>query len=180
LPDPSDEDLILRAREGDEDAFFALYERHKGGVFRFARRMLADEDAAADVVQDCFEYFFRKIPTWRFEAKPSTLLFRAARNRCLNALEKRRRRGETLGEEGEEAEDDALDPASLAETADLSRRVARALATLDPGRREVVALKVMKGLSYDRIGEILGIPAGTVKSRLHKALEELREKMKGS
>jgi RNA polymerase sigma-70 factor (ECF subfamily) len=175
----SDEELILRARSGEEGAFSALYERHKGTVFRFARRMLGDHGLAGDVVQETFEYFFRKIPEYRFEAKLTTLLLKAARNRSLNIIEKRRRSASVpLDDVGEQTNGSAEQPAEAAEKKDLSRQACEALETLEPMYREVVVLKILKGLSYERIGEILECPEGTVKSRLHNALGMLRKKMK--
>ncbi|MHC5036114.1 MAG: RNA polymerase sigma factor [Planctomycetota bacterium] len=175
----SDEDWVRRAKQGEEEAFFALYERYKGTVFRFARRMLGEEALAADAVQDTFEYFFRKIPEFRFEAKITTLLLKATRNRCLNVLEKRRRRdGGSLEETGEVADQREGDPLALAEQGDLSRTAEEALQSLPEMYREVIVLKILKDLSYEEIGEILECPPGTVKSRLHNGLERLRKKMR--
>ncbi|MHC4597975.1 MAG: RNA polymerase sigma factor [Planctomycetota bacterium] len=175
-----DEELIRRAASGDQDAFFALYEKYKGRIHRFARRMLNDDDLAGDVVQDTFEYFFRKIPVFRFEAKTDTLLFKAARNRALNLLEKGRRRAAvSLENAGDLTDPGAGDPAATASEEDFSRLTVRTLDLLSEDHREVIVLKIMKGLSYDEIGAVLDVPAGTVKSRLHGALEAMRKKMKG-
>jgi RNA polymerase sigma-70 factor (ECF subfamily) len=140
--------------------------------------MLRDDDAAADVVQDTFEYFFRKIPVFRFEAKTETLLFKAARNRCLNVLDKARRRGTSCVEDASEVAGDAReDPAAKAQDADLARTAVTALDSLSREHREVIVLKIMKGLTYEDIGSVLEVPSGTVKSRLHSALEVLRKKL---
>ena len=174
----SDEALIRRAKAGEEPAFFALFERYKGVVHRFAKRMLGDDGHAADVVQETFEYFFRKIPEYRHESKITTLLLKAARNRALNVLEKgRRRRSVPLGEGAEPVDGRASDPGEEAAGRDLASRARAVLQDLDPMYREVIALKVLKGLSYDDIAAIIGVPAGTVKSRLHNGLERLRKKM---
>jgi RNA polymerase sigma-70 factor (ECF subfamily) len=175
----SDLTLIERARGGEEAAFFALYERHKGAVFRFAKRMLLDDGLAADVVQEVFEYFFRMLPDYRPEAKVTTLLLKAARHRALNLLEKRRRRDAApLEADRAPADAGAVDPGAAAEQRDLAQKAREALGGLEPIHREVIVLKVMRNLTYEEIGEILGVPAGTVKSRLHNGLEALRKKMK--
>jgi RNA polymerase sigma-70 factor (ECF subfamily) len=175
--DASDEELIAECRLGNQEAFFALFRRHKDAVFRFSRRMLGDEDAAADVVQDVFEYFFRKIPEYRPEAKTTTFLLKAARNRCLNAIEKRRRREALPLEEGDGPSAAGTEPAEAVDRADLAAAALRALEGLPPEAREAIALKVERELTYAEIGEILGIPEGTVKSRLHNALELVRKKL---
>jgi RNA polymerase sigma factor (sigma-70 family) len=178
LDEAGDEDLIEECRRGSQEAFFALFRRHKDAVFRFARRMLGDEDAAADVVQDVFEYFFRKIPEYRPEAKTTTFLLKAARNRCLNAIEKRRLRKALPLEEGGDLPSPAEPaPDEAAERADLAAAALRGLEGLPPDAREVIALKVERDLTYAEIGDILGVPEGTVKSRLHNALELVRKRM---
>jgi RNA polymerase sigma-70 factor (ECF subfamily) len=179
MSEASDEELIRLAGRGDEPACFALYERYKGAVYRFSLRMLRDEGLAGDVVQEVFEYFFRKVPEYRFEAKVTTLLLKAARNRCLNVLEKRRRRGGvSLEETGDVVDGAGRNPADHAECVDLADRAGAVLETLPPEFREVIVLKVIKGLTYDDIAAILDCPAGTVKSRLHNALQMMRKKMK--
>ncbi|MCU0723805.1 MAG: RNA polymerase sigma factor [Planctomycetes bacterium] len=176
--DAADGELIEECRRGSREAFFALYHRHEAAVFRFARRMLGDEDAAADVVQDVFEYFFRKIPEYRPEAKTTTFLLKAARNRCLNAIEKRRlRKAAPLEETGDLPAAGGASPGEAAERADLAAAALRAIESLPPDARETIALKVERDLTYAEIGEILGVPEGTVKSRLHNALELVRKKM---
>lgn len=179
MTDDRDVRLIQRARTGDPDAFRDLYEKYKSGLHRFAHRMLLDADLAADVVQETFAYFFRKIPDYRPEVKTTTFLYRVARNRCLNIIESRRRRPAAPLDEIPEAESTVeRDPADLADRKDQACRAGTALMSLSPDHREVVVLRIEKDMTYPEMANILGIPEGTVKSRLHLALSALRKKMK--
>jgi RNA polymerase sigma-70 factor (ECF subfamily) len=174
-----DEELIHRGAEGDEFACQALYEKYRDRIYLYARRMLNDAEEAADVVQEVFEYFFRKLRGYRFEAKTQTLLYTAARSRCLNRIERGRKHSAVPLEGLSEPVDGVgRDPAEEVSQRDQERHAVKALDLLSDNHREVIVLKIMKGLSYDDISEVLGIPSGTVKSRLHGALEALRKKMK--
>jgi len=170
----TDEELIRRCQAGEEAAFTALYERHRTAVMRFAHRYVRDRDLAADVLQETFAYFFRKIPTWRFEARVTTLLFQVARNLSLNLKDRRRVRAAASLDDVAEVPDGA-EPARAAEKADLARHAREALDTLPDIYREAVTLRILEGLGYEEIGRILDCPAGTVKSRVHNGLELLRK-----
>ena len=82
----SDDDLVDLSRHGSEAAFKVLYERYRQKIVNFAFLMLRDREAAPDVLQDTFLYFLKKIPDYRPEGKLALLLYRVARNLCLNRL----------------------------------------------------------------------------------------------
>ncbi len=170
---PSDDDLVRMSRSGDKTAFPELYRRHKQKIMNFAFRMTGDRETSADVVQETFEYLFRKIPDYRFEAKLATLLFRAARSICLNAIEKRRRMPSPMDDGSEPVY--MGDPACEAERSDLAASAFGALGRLPDLYREAVALRIIEGLGCAEIASILGCPEGTVKSRVHNGLELLRK-----
>jgi RNA polymerase sigma-70 factor (ECF subfamily) len=168
--------LVQRCRSGDRRAFEALYRRHRRAVMNLAVRLTRDRDLAADVVQETFIYFFRKIPTYRPEAKLSTLLFKVARNTSLSLLEKRRRgQGPSMDEVAEPA--GTQDPAGAVETADLAARVRTEVDRLPDIYREVIVLRIIEGMSTKEIAQIAGCPEGTVKSRLHNGMALLRKSL---
>jgi RNA polymerase sigma-70 factor (ECF subfamily) len=175
LTDEADEILIRLCREGEERAFEALYRRYRRAIANFAYQMLRDRELAADVLQETFCYFFRKLPDYEPRAKLSTLLFKVARNLCLNRLKKQRRgRALSIDESRIDPPGDETDPLSRLENEELVARIHEALGELPEIYREAISLKILQGLTYDEIGAIADCPPGTVKSRLHNGLELLR------
>jgi RNA polymerase sigma-70 factor (ECF subfamily) len=164
----SDLELVAAANEGEEGALEAIYLRYRAWVVATARRITRDRDDALDVLQDVFLYLFRKFPGFELRAQMKTFLYPAIRN---TALEKLRKRRKTVAPDDESLERpyEAPTPAVNGEA------LARAVARLTEDEREVVALRFSDELSLAEIAEALGIPVGTVKSRLHKALRRLRE-----
>lgn len=170
----SDRELVRLCNAGDAtqaaDAFEALYRRHRDYVLRVALRFLRDHDAALDVLQETFSYLLRKFPPTgpglTLTAELTTLLYPVAKNSALSLLRKAARF----------PADEAPDPDELASAeAPPSGDIARVLTRLSPERREVILLRFVDGLSLEEIAAALGIPLGTVKSRLHLAVRQLRE-----
>ncbi len=163
-PDPrSDAELFAALRSHDESAFDTLYRRHRDWVVRVALRIVGDEADALDVLQDAFLYVLRKAPHLEARAKFATFLYPAVRHL---ALERRRRRSRSRP-----AVESVSDP-----DADGSREdLVSALAGLSPELRETVLLRFVDGFSIQEIAARLAVPPGTVKSRLHQAIERLRE-----
>jgi RNA polymerase sigma-70 factor (ECF subfamily) len=170
----SDEALVALCNSGDAleaaRAFEALYFRHRDFVLRVARRFTRDRELALDASQETFAYLLVKFPPagtgLTLTARLSTLLYPAAKNAAINALRKARRHGGTG--------DDVLDELP-AEPATEAEPIDAALAKLSPERREVLTLRFVDDLSLAEIAAALDVPLGTVKSRLHLALKELRE-----
>ena len=158
-----------------------LVERYQGRVFGLALRVLRDEEQARDVVQDAFLKAYGSLD--RFEGRSGfyTWLYRIAMNLCLDR--KRRERGRRS-----ERDEDALleapaDPEAVGapapgvalERAELGEQLARAIASLPVEARRTLELREIDGLSYHEIAEVLGVPKGTVMSRLHHARRRVRE-----
>jgi RNA polymerase sigma-70 factor (ECF subfamily) len=170
---PSDEALLARVGEGDEEALRALYARHAGLVFSIAARV-APAETAEDVVQEVFLTLWRKHET--FDAGKGTFkawLARIAKNRALN---ERRRRG-TRGHDGDAAlegvADDAL-PADEAQWIAHRREVLRAAVDALPApQRRAVSLAFFDELAHAEVATALGAPVGTVKTRIRLALKRL-------
>lgn len=165
----SDQQLIAAINDGDADAFEVLYRRYRDWVANLAYRFTGDRELALDVLQETFLYFLRKFPGFILTAQLKTFLYPAVRNLSISA---RRKAGRF---QSDEKELEQIETALTTEP-DLGRgdTVAAALAALSNEHREVLLLRFVDGLSLAEIASVLGIPLGTVKSRLHNALGTLR------
>jgi len=185
----TDDEAILRARRGDHAAFRVLVERYQGRAYRLALRVLRDEEQARDAVQEAFLKVYSSLG--RFEGRSSfyTWLYRLVLNLCLDM--KRRDRSDRRGrwvearpleergasfEAATEAggEDERPGPDLALERLELRQQVAKAIDTLPDEARETLLLREVEGLSYQEIASALGIPKGTVMSRLHYARKRVQ------
>src|SRR5688572_5893978 len=165
----SDQELIAAINAGDANAFEALYYRYRDWVVGLAYRFTSDRELALDVLQETFLYFIKKFPGFRLTAQLKTFLYPAVRNLSIAA---RRKTGRFQSDENET---DTLEAATTTEPlVSPSDSLTAVLAVLSEEHREVLLLRFVDGLSLAEIGETLGIPLGTVKSRLHNALAFLR------
>ena len=172
--------LVVRARAEDTEAFEALVRKHQGWVFTLAYRMLGDRADAEEVAQEIFLKAYRGLGRFKGDARFSTWLYRIATNHCLNHLESRRRRVGSHTNPGhlvERVSDPAPRPDQVVEQADVRHLVQQALLRLTPEHRGILVLREIQGLSYEEIGELLGLESGTVRSRLHRARMELKERL---
>jgi RNA polymerase sigma-70 factor (ECF subfamily) len=171
----TDEKLLQQASCGDEAAFLALYERHRGTVFRFAYRMLGSAALAEELTHDCFLDLARRPAAFDpSRAALRTYLYAAVRN--LAAKHFRRHGGEFPFDdlEDEPAAAEREGPLRKILDAELSEEVRKAIAALPPLQREVVVLVEYEELSLAETAAIVGADVGTVKSRLHRARAGLR------
>ena len=170
-PDPrSDRELVRAINSGELCAFDALYYRYRDWVVRLARRFTGHDEDALDVLQDAFGYVFRKFPGFELTASMTTFLFPVVKNLSIAARRKRVRLAQL-------PEDPGGMPAAPAGSAPESSReeLHAVLAALPDGQRDVLLMRFVDGMSLAEIGEALGIPEGTVKSRLHNAIATLRD-----
>lgn len=161
---------MAAANRGNAGALGALYLRHRDWALSVAFRFTGDRESAQDVVQEAFAYFLGKFPGFRLSAKLTTFLYPAIKNTALAA---RRKKHAAALDDGQLA----LFPDPEAMTGpDAASRAAlhRAVAALPPGQREVVVMRFVDDMSMAEIALALGIPEGTVKSRLHHALAALK------
>jgi RNA polymerase sigma-70 factor (ECF subfamily) len=178
---PSDEALLADLRAGDRRAFGQLVTRYQDRVYGLCLRWLGDAETAEDVAQDVFLALYRTLPDFRGEARLSTYVFRACINHCRNRRVQRLRRAwerhdPLIAPDGTHTE--LPDPSergtdASAHAAEAQRIVASALDTLDDELRAIILLRDVQDLDYDEIADVLEIPRGTVKSRLHRARSEL-------
>lgn len=172
----SDENLIARTRQGELAAFEQLVERHRSIVFRVAARIVGPDDAE-DVSQDAFLRAFHRLDQYRGTATFRTWLLQITQNTALNRLAwARRRPTEATGEPGDAADRDPVhQPAAALEDRERQERLELKLRTLRPEYRSLLVLRDLEGLSYNEIADVLDMPIGSVKGRLHRARGELIE-----
>jgi RNA polymerase sigma-70 factor (ECF subfamily) len=178
----SDDDrrLIAECLGGRREAFGDLVTRYQARLYNAALRLVHSPDDAADVVQDAFLSAYQSLHSFKGDAEFFTWLYRIAFNTAISFKRKKRPAvsldGST-GEGGIEPDDpsDYVKPGSAIERTEDERQLAAAIARLSPEHREVLLLKDIDGLKYEDIAELLGVPIGTIRSRLHRARLELRE-----
>lgn len=172
--DHDDTALLARAASGDEQAFRAIVEQYESTVARTVTAMLGPGDDADDVGQETFVRFFRALPRFRGDAQAGTYLTRIAINLCCDALERRRKRRRWVRLVGGDADPPLAAPDD--DRVDSDERTAllrRAVAALDAKHRAVVVLRFLEERPTKEVAAILGVPEGTVMSRLKRALEKL-------
>lgn len=165
----SDSLLLGRIAKGDRNAFHALYERHADRIFRYVLGLIRKPHLAEEVLQETMLAVWNGAAKFRGASQVGTWVLGIARNQAYGLL-RREERGRRLPEEP----DKTADPAP-----DIERSVAvtDALETLPPAQREVLHLVYYENLSVRETAEILGIPAGTVKSRMFHARQTLEKEL---
>lgn len=167
-----------RLREGDPRAFEELVIAYQHRVFGVALRMLGSRAEAEEAAQEVFLRAHRAIADFRGDAKLSTWLYAIASRLCMNRLTSGERR---LLREGEETlariPSGHASPADELERSERDAALHRAIAELSDERRMVVVLRDLEGLSYEEIASALDLELGTVRSRLHRARMDLKEKL---
>lgn len=183
----SDEQMMWRVKlQDDPQAFARLVARWEKPIQRLCARVTGDVHRAEDLTQTAFARVFARRADWEPAGRFSTFLWRVALNLCHDELRRTRRRGEfsldALGEDGgaglESFAADEPSPDAQAELQERGELVRRALLELSPHYREVVVLRHYEGLKFREIGDVLGIPEGTVKSRMAEALGQLQKLLK--
>jgi len=175
----ADEQAMWRVRENGDDAAFAqLVGRWQRPVQNLCTRMTGDAHRGEDLAQDAFARLYARRHTYEPTARFSTFLWRIALNLCYDELRKIKRRGElplepTPDDDGPAHADDASGPDDRAVETERAEAVRRALLELSEPYRVVVVLRHYEGLKFREIGDVLGIPEGTVKSRMAEALTQL-------
>ena len=177
----SDERLIERTLRGELSAFGELVERHRGIVFRTAARIVGREEAE-DVTQDAFLRAFHRLEQYRGTAAFRTWLLQITQNAALNSLAQgRRRRTEASPEPPDIPDSDPRrQPATELERREREQRLERKLQSLRPEYRSLLVLRDLEGFSYTEIAEVLQMPLGSVKGRLHRARDQLIELLRNN
>jgi RNA polymerase sigma-70 factor (ECF subfamily) len=183
---PPESEIIARARDGDHEAFRLLVQRYQGRAYRLALRIMGDEDLAQDVVQEAFLKAYGSLGRFEGRSKFYTWLYRLVFNLCIDSKRRDRSAGHV-----EWSEEQPLEPAPEAgaagygdpriatpsgalERKELRELMAQAIEALPEDARRTLVLREVDGLSYAEIARSLGVPKGTVMSRLHYARRRVR------
>ncbi|MCS6866829.1 MAG: RNA polymerase sigma factor [Gemmataceae bacterium] len=192
LPE-TDEQLLERLRAGERDWLGTLIRRYERELFGYLRRYLGDDDLADDVFQNTFVQVYLKIHQYEPGRPARPWLYAIATNQAIDALRRRGRRADaridgatTLDDEGQPRPLFELlpapgeEPPETAERDEQRQRIRAIVDRLPELLRQVVILAYFQGMKYRDVAEVLGIPVGTVKSRLHAALTRLTEEWKAA
>jgi RNA polymerase sigma-70 factor (ECF subfamily) len=182
---PADQLLLDGLRSGDEAAYEALIERFQHPVYSLVYRLMSDPADSGDVVQEVFLKVFRSVGSFRGQSSLKTWIYRIAVNEASNHRRWfSRRRGQEVGLDAEQPDgrtlnqvlpDPGPNPFELVVDQEMYSSIEAALQQIRPVFREAVVLRDVEGLSYEEIAEILRVSLGTVKSRILRGREALRE-----
>ena len=189
IPERSDEELVKLFRAGNASAFDALVHRYEGELFGYLNRYLRNRELAEDTFQTTFMTVYQKAETFEEGKRFKPWLYAIATNQAIDASRKRKRRQtisiENEWESGESSakagslrdvlESNNEKPDSLAMMDEKKVQVRKAIDTLPENLRQVLLLAYFHEFKYQEISEVLEIPLGTVKSRLHAALEKFQQ-----
>ena len=168
----TDQSLVADLNDGDASAFDALYYRYRDWVYRLACRLSGNQEDGLDVLQETFAYLFGKFPGFVLTARLTTFLYPAVKNLAIAHRRKRERMT------GHEMPTD-LPCKSEGDDIDKTRaELAAVLSAIPESHREVLLMRFVDDMSLAEIGTALGIPEGTVKSRLHNAIAVLRQDLR--
>ena len=181
----TDQEIIDACLGGRQDEYRVLIDRYQGKVFNLLMRILRQRERAEEVTQDAFLQAYLKLASYKSQYKFSSWLMKIAQNLAFNQL--RKARLDTVSIDGDRDSnrtvrhiaDEKMEgrPAELAEQRDLKRLLEASFDTLSSKYRATVVLRHTEGLSYKEIADVLDIPVGTVKFRLHRAYRLLKEKL---
>jgi len=172
LPAETELRLITLAQQGDRRAFGELVRRHREGVVNVVYRMCEDANLAEDAAQEAFIRAWQHLPSYRPRSPFRNWVYRIATNVALDAL---RRERETVNVDMLPPVASQDGPEATVEGKERGEQVRQAVLALPPASRAVLVLREYEGLSYREIADTLGIPIGTVMSRLNYARNRLRE-----
>lgn len=178
-----DQLLIEQSLAGRRDAFGLLVERYQNRLFHSLLHLLGSVEDAQDVAQEAFVQAFEKLSGFRGQSQFYSWLFRIAHNLAISDRRRMRRVATSLDNQREASgyeptdENPSNEPSYSMDAVERQRIVQRALAELPEEFRTTLILKEMDGMSYEEIASTLGIPLGTVRSRIHRARMDLRDKL---
>ena len=178
--------VISRARRGEESAFAELLRRYRAPVFNLCLRMLKNRDDAEDVAQDVFIKVFGMLERYDERYAFRSWVFKIAANQCIDFIRKNRVKMQSLDEpvryDGEEIErqfpDENPNPEEDFETREIGALLLAITDELPPHYRSMIVLRHQEQLSYEEIAQVLDLPLGTVKARIHRARAMMKDKLK--
>ena len=180
----TDEELILRFQEGDEQAYIELVKRYKDKLINFVYRLVSDRDQAEDIIQDTMLKLYTHKHYYKNIAKFSTWIYTIAGNFAKTELRKKKTRKVTnnsqLGPEDQDYDPPSSDasPQKLVERDFINGKIHEAIDNLPEHFRVVTVLRDIEKLPYEEISSIVDVPLGTVKSRINRARLQLQKDLK--
>ena len=181
---PTEQELVARAREGDERALEQLVADNEKRVYNLCRRLAGNPEDGAELAQEAFLNAWRGLPRFQGESSFATWLYRLASNACIDFLRREKRRrslsmtvslDDETCERQAELPDQRSTPEQHLERQELRRAIRDGLQRLSEEHRQVLVMREVSGLSYAEIGQVLGLEPGTVKSRIARARLALRK-----
>lgn len=166
---PDDAALVAAAQGGDLDSFEALVRAHTGRVYAHALRFFGDPHTAEDATQEVFVKVYRALPEFDGRSRFSTWLYRVTRNTCLDMF----RAGKRYPTPVDPVDLAAQEPPDFSDASALGVAIEQAMRALPPEDRDALSAVSVFGLSYAEAASALGVPAGTVKSRVFRARRAL-------
>jgi RNA polymerase sigma-70 factor (ECF subfamily) len=176
------EAIVDAARSGDAGALDLLLSRYQPNILRFGMKMCGDVEDAKDVLQETLLAAARTLHGFRGDARVSTWLYTIARSFCIKKRRRRVREPEVVSLESEAplagaVPDRTPDPERSLATKEVAAEIESAIGALEPGTREVLLLRDVEGLSAAETAEVTGLSVAAVKSRLHRARRDVRDRL---
>ena len=181
LQDLTDGELLAKAITGREEGFEELVRRYQRPITGYVYRMVGNYDAALDVTQEVFIKVYNSMTRYSSEYKFSTWLYKISHNAAIDYLRRNSNHGQSIESENEDGayqrqfESKRPSPEVERERSEWRAEIAAVVKRLPTGYRELIVLRHTQDLSYDEIAEITNLPLGTVKNRLFRAREMMRE-----
>jgi len=177
---PNDNEVLSRVLRGDQQAYAEIVKRYQNFVFTIALRYTPNREDAEEIAQDCFVKAYRSLSDFRGDAKFSTWLYTIVTTTCLTFLRKKKLETHSLDNEKVFEAADSLDSGFRANQVEQKSKVTmvnKAITLLSPDDAQIITLFYKGEQSLEEIGQIMGLEPNTVKVRLHRARQRLREKM---
>ena len=178
----NEQKLIERASGGDPSAFNQLMAAHEKRMYAVALRMFANREDAQDCLQEAMLRVYRAIGGFKGQSSFSTWVYRITMNTCLDEMRRKKNKQaaslDGLLDQGWSPADESSMPEKQAVKSELRREIQSAIRDLPEDMRSAVVLRDIQGMAYDEIAQVLDVNVGTVKSRISRAREKLRGKLK--
>ena len=179
----TEQELVFRAKAGDDEAFAQLMRDNETRIYNLTLRMTGNPEDAMDLAQEAFLNAWRGLKFFKGDSAFSTWVYRLASNACIDFLRRKKRRQDiSLSMPTDEEDDSQPDipderflPERELERRELRQAVAHGLSRLSDEHRQVLVMREINGLSYQEIADVLDLEAGTVKSRIARARNSLRK-----
>lgn len=173
-----DRDLVLRAKDGSQEAFTDLVRKYHERIYRIAYRIVHDPDEADEITQETFSRAVTALDRFDFRAKFYTWIVSIARNAAFDALRSMQRRSRYKSAENGLDRYDAGglgDPVTASAASEAKQLIQKALERLSVRDRTLIVLREYESLQYDEIARVMGCSVGTVESGLHRARKRIRQ-----